>query len=79
MTTVLTTALAALRILTSSRGDEINFLHNIVFKWKHCPSFVHLHINSVDVMPVISILQRLKLFNSEMEARTFETTEQIQI
>jgi len=27
--------------LTSSRGDEINFLHNSMFKWLHCPYFAH--------------------------------------
>jgi len=37
-----------------------------------------LHINSVDVMPAVSILQRLNLLNSEMANRTYENTRQIQ-
>ena len=64
------------QILTSIRCNEI--LHNDMFKRLHYPSFVQLHINSVDVMPAVSILQRLNLLNSEMANRTYENTRQIQ-
>jgi len=50
-----------------------------MFERFHCPSFVHLITNSADVMPAVSILQRLNFFNSEMATHTYETPKQIQI
>ena len=70
-TTELAMALAALKMDESrlASGNEINFLPYSVLKCLHCPSF-RLHKNSVEVMPVVFILQICSQNQSNSETNT---------